>query len=336
MLSSSFDQVLATLVVALAYLALVRLADVNEREPIWSLLVAFVLGGAGAAALHLSVDPVVLNFGTWPGTALRELASFAALAVTFGILTEVGRLQGWSEVSDSVDGLIYGAAAGLGFACGEVIANLDPAASLTFATGGVVTAAGVSALTGLAQGVFGAILGAGFGLALTTSSRARWTWPLVALVVAIAAHAGHELLAHGNALGGDAALWRSRVALALPLIAVVAFGVYGLVSERRAIARELSSEAADGYVTADDLALLMNVGRRQLRYVGLLASARVGRLRTVAALHNRQVMLALAKRRLSRLAAEPDRAQPDREVVALRRAILITRARLDAATETRR
>ncbi len=325
MLSSSIDQVAATSSVALAYLVLVRLVDVNEREPIWSLLLAFVLGGAASGALNLGIDRVLLNFDTWPGAALRELALFVAVGATFRILTAIGRLQGWSEVSDVVDGLIYGGAAGLGFTCGELIANLDPTPSLSLATGSLVGMVGRSAASGLAQGVFGAVLGAGFGLAAARSTRARWIWPFAALAAAILLHGAHDVLAHGDALGGEAAMWRSRLALALPFVAVVVLGAVGLLSERRAIADELASEASTGYVTADELALLTDVARRQGLYLRLLATARLRRLRMTAALHNRQVMLALAKRRVAHATHEADRADARHAVDALRRAILAIR-----------
>lgn len=329
MLSTSIEQVLATLGVAVGYLVLIRLIDVNEREPIWSVLFAFVAGGAAAGALFLAADRVTLNFGSWPGAVLREVALFAALMIVFRVFAEIGRLEGWPLVSDALDGVIYGAAAGLGFNCGEAIAMAGAVPSLTIASTNVLDVAARSALAGLAQGVFGAMLGAGYAMAIDRTRAARWTWPIVALALAVVAHGGHHVLAHGNALAGEWAVWRSRLAVAVPLLAVVALGVFELFAERRAIARELADEVDTGDVTADEMALLTHVIRRQWLYLRLLAGARWAALRAAAALHNRQVMLALAKHR-ARGGDKERRAAAERHMAALRRAIREGRATLTA------
>lgn len=332
MLSPSIDQVLATLGVALAYLLLVRLADVNEREPLWTVLLAFVVGGAAAGALFLGVSHVTLNFGTWPGAALRELALCVALLILFRGFAEIGRLQGWPLVSDVLDGLIYGAAAGLGFSCGEAIALLDTEPSLMLPSTSLVDMASRAALNGLAQGVFGAILGAGLGMTADRARPMRWISPVVALALAIAAHGGHEVLAHGNALAGDAALWRSRLALALPVVAIAGIAIFELIAERRKIAQQLADDTSSGDATPDELALLTNVARRQMHYLRLLLHARWSALRAAAALHNQQVMLALAKHRASHGDADT-RAATAREIAALRQAIRDRRTRIGSAPE---
>lgn len=328
MLSPSIDQVVATLGVAVGYLVLIRLADANEREPIWSVLCAFVIGGAAAGALFLGIDRVTLNFGTWPGAALREIALFTALAVVMRVFTEVGRLKGWPLVSDVLDGVIYGAAAGLGFSCGEAIAQLSPESALPLASASLWDLTVRAALSGLAQGVFGAVLGAGFAMAAGTTGPTRWLWPVAALGLAVAAHGGHHVLAVGDALGGQRALWRSRSALGLPLAAMLALAIFELFAERRAIVRELADEVDGGSVTGGELALLTHVVRRQWFYLRLLAGARWGALRQAAALHNQQVMLALAKRRQRQATPVPDGLT--REIAVLRQAIHESRAQLNA------
>ncbi len=49
-MSDAVTHLLVLLVISWIYLTLVRFVDVNEREPVWSLGLAFVLG-CGAAAL---------------------------------------------------------------------------------------------------------------------------------------------------------------------------------------------------------------------------------------------------------------------------------------------
>ena len=330
MLSASIDQVLATLGVSLAYLLLVRLADVNEREPLWSVATAFVIGGAAAGALFLGVDRATLFVGAWPGAVWREVSLAVALAVVFQVFRAVERLQGWPLVADPLDGLIYGAAAGLGFSCAETIATLAPDA--LFGPPNLLEFAGRSAVTGLAQGVFGALLGAGVGRAAGRQGLMRWIGPLVGLGLAVAAHGLHDVLAHGDALAGESGVWRRQLAMGLPLVAVVGFAIFELLAERRAIARELAGEIASGDVTADELSLLTQVPRRQRLYLSLLLRGRLAALRAVAAMHNQQAMLAL----LTRRATGGDEASPARaarELAAVRRAIRDSRARLSAASE---
>ena len=336
MVSASLTSLAVTLAVTLGYLVIVRLVDVNEREPAWSLALVFSLGGAAATVLSVTVSPVVLTLDVWSSAALRESALWLSLGAAFWIFAEIAQLRGWSEVTDVVDGLVYGVAGGLGFSGGDAIASLAPASSLTLVAEDAWSVAWRTALAGLAQGVYGAVLGAGFGLAVTRSTRARWLWPIAGLVVAVALQGAHDGLAYGNALGGESAMWRSHVALGLPLLALSALGACGLSAERRAIAAELSHGRRDGDVTSDELSLLAHVWRRQRRYVGLLVTGQVARLRATAGLHNRQVMLAVALRRLSRATHDVDRQRATHEVDALRRAIRSMRAHGGAAAESTR
>ncbi|MEO8481200.1 MAG: PrsW family glutamic-type intramembrane protease [Acidobacteriota bacterium] len=330
MFSSTIEDVLALVVVALLYLAIVRYLDVNEREPVWSILLAFVIGGAAAGALNLGVTSVTLNLDPWRGAAFREISIFVAVAIVFKIFDAIGRLRGWSEVTDVVDGLIYGMAVGLGFVCGEAIAQLGPASIVDVGRSGPLTTIRATALAGLAQGVFGAVIGAGFGLATSNRGWARWAWPFVGLSAAIVCHGAYQQLAFGNALGASAVL-RGRLALAMPIVSLVALAAYGLATERRVIARELADESAAGYVTASEIALLERPWRRHLRYARALMLLQTREFSARPALHNRQVMLALAKLRAAGAADDQGRRDAEVEIAALRRSITAIRAQLDGA-----
>ncbi len=329
MLISTIDEVFATVVVALIYLVVVRAVDVNEREPMWAVLLTFVLGGAGAGLLNLIVDPVTLNLGAWQGALLREVALFLAVGVAFQILASIGRLRGWSEVTDLVDGLIYGFAAGLGFTCGEAVATLDASQMVPFAVTGAAATIGRVALAGLAQGVFAAIVGAGLAVAVTRRTGVSRLLALAGLGLAIAVHGAHQVLAYGNALGGPNAVVRAQVALALPVLAVAALVVYGLARERRVIASQLAADPEAA--TAAERELLGHVPRRQGLYLRALLTGRMSDLRALSALHNRQVMLALINRRAGHTTDAAARHAALAEVEALRRGIRAARSHLDAA-----
>ena len=125
----------------------------------------------------------------------------------------------------------------------------------------------------------------------------------------------------------DAAI--AELDAAVDAIATDAATAVELFAERRAIARELADEVDTGDVTADEMALLTHVIRRQWLYLRLLAGARWAALRAAAALHNQQVMLALAKRR-ARRGDKERRAAAERHIAALRHAIRESRATLAA------
>ncbi|HEY7501942.1 MAG TPA: PrsW family glutamic-type intramembrane protease [Vicinamibacterales bacterium] len=324
MLSGNVDELVMTLGLALLYLVVVRFLDVNEREPLWSLALLFTLGGTAAIALHLLVDSTWLELTVLPSALCEEVSKFAAIVVGVHVLAAVGRLRGWSEVTDLVDGIVYGVAAGLGFAVGgtffrwmldvPILATLRPSP---------VRLVLWSAFAGLAHGVFGSLIGAGFGIRLrTTSVVARLGVPLGALACAILASAGYKWLAYGNALAGAQGAFRGWIALVLPVLFIAAIATYGLASERRAISHELAAEADGGVVSSADLALLQNFVRRQLRYLAALATLNFRQLKELTTRHNRQVMLALAKRREARETNPRLRALARGEVEALRAAIL--------------
>lgn len=313
-------------VVAVIYLILVRFMDLNEKESWWAVGLVFLLGAMAAAVLPLLVSSTVLNLSTFWGALVEETAKFAALAIGVVALTAVARSRGWSEINGLMDGIVYGTTVGLGFATGEAFVR-----ELAFggAVGGLVGGGPLNtlwttALAGLSEGLFGAIIGMGFGAAVGARSAAqRIGYPVAGLVGAIAAHAVYEILAQGNALGGSTALVRTWISLLIPVAFVIAVVVFALVRERRAIREELAEES--GVVTEEDLGILQSFTTRRSRYASTFMKGDFDGWLALRELHNRQVQLALTKRRASR---EPDperRAEAEAEIQQLRASILETR-----------
>lgn len=335
MLSGSLDELALATAMAVTYLVVIRFLDLNEREPLWSVSLLFALGGAAATVVRLTVDSAILELD--PRSALvQEGATFVAIAVGLGILSAVGRLRGWSDVVGPLDGIIYGAAAGLGYATGEALGRwlaVSPAAAALLPVSRWELF-GSAALAGLAHGTFGALLGAGFaGGSASGRAASRVALPLLGLAAAVLIHAVHHELAFGNALGGTAAVVRGWIALLLPMVALACVSVHTLVVERRTIAAELDAEARTGAVTPAELALLLNFPRRQLAYLGAVLTLRLGTLWCLSTLHNRQVMLALAKRRAADASAGARRDAIDREVDVLRLRIAEARAAMGGGIE---
>jgi RsiW-degrading membrane proteinase PrsW (M82 family) len=314
-----FETLLLTLGVAVIYLLLVRFLDLNEKEPLWAIGMLFVLGAGSALVLNLTVSSTLLELTVLPSAAARETARFFAVASGLGVLALLGQMRGWSEIDGVMDGLVYGACGGLGFATGEVLARdlFVVSVSLPGLEPALLTSLGRAALSGLSDGIFGAIIGAALAAALhARSAVARAALPIAGYGGAVLCHAGHIELSHGNALGGMQGLIRAWLGLLLPAVLVVLVGVFALAKEKRAIREQLAGEAAGDVVSPAELELLSSSFRRQVVYLKTLGSGRLAALLGLRALHNRQVQLALAKQRLG------SRSEAAGEVDKLRAAVL--------------
>ncbi|HVT40570.1 MAG TPA: neutral zinc metallopeptidase [Gemmatimonadaceae bacterium] len=323
------DELVITLVVSWALLTVVRFVDVNEREPVWALVIAFLLGGVVAAIAHSLLSGPSLALLVWQQAAVAETAKFIALVATVAVFAGVGRLKGFSELSDLTDGIVFGIAVGLGYSAADTMirefdASRQAMWSLLQTDGGAIL---YSVLGGLPQGVFGAVIGLGFGAAAgARSKRPRLLLPLLGLGGAIVLDALFFDLKHGDALGGTAGLARAWLAVVLPLVLLVAAGVFSLSVERTVIRRQLAPEIEAGVLNAEDIALLESFWKRQLRYVGLLLNGRVAQCITIAGRHGRLVQLALFKRREERQSGTSAGDAAHLHVKALRESLLRGRA----------
>jgi len=313
--------VVTTLVMAIAYLVIVRILDFNEKEPLWAVLLLFALGVAAGSLVVLSVDTAFLELSGTAGVMVIELARFLAIAGGFVALGAVARSRGYSEVNGLMDGVVYGVSGGLGFATGLAYARgmLIQTEWLPIETS--VPGYGELALVGLSDGLFGALVGIGFAVALSgRSARQRAFGPLAGYIAAVSGHVVYDIIGKADAYG-DAAVLRKWIALLLPVVIVIVVAAVALSGEKRAIQEELESEAVSGVVTPEDLSLLKSASARQGLYVKTLFAGDFGRWSSLHDLHNRQVQLALAKRKLRLLEDEGLRTTAAAELRALRDSI---------------
>lgn len=323
-----------TLLVIVVYFWVVRVLDMNEKEPLWAMTLLFVLGGLASLALPVLVPPEVLELRLTPSAVVKELARFGAAGFGIYALTVYGRIRGWQEFNGTMDGVVYGACAGLGFAvAAEVRAEvLFGAVPLPGASTSLFAGFGRIALRGLADGMLGAIVGAGIGAATEARSPVlRAALPVVALGAAVVAHIGYVTLAHGNALGGASGLIRSYIAMGLPVAALALTVLFALSAERAAIRRQLPAEQQAGVITAEELATVQSVLARTRLYWGQLLRGRVTRWSRLRALHNRQVQLALVKDKAARQADPAARLELEQDVDRLRRHVLECRRMVESA-----
>ena len=77
---------ISTLLLALLYLAIVRFVDMNEKEPLWAMLLLFFLGAAGAAVVTLVASKTLLAPAqALDGAGVERLPAGAAFASTLGL-----------------------------------------------------------------------------------------------------------------------------------------------------------------------------------------------------------------------------------------------------------
>jgi hypothetical protein len=317
---------ITSLLLAVLYLFIVRFVDMNEKEPLWAMLLLFILGGIGAVIVSVGLSHALVGASIWVTAATNELVKFMGIGAGVAVLVIYGQRRGWEEFNGVMDGIVYGTCAGLGFGVGEQAVHqlTVPIASLDIPgmEVGAFTGFWKLALSGLADGIFGAIIGAGFGASSRMKSAAlRGIVPVFSLIGAVVMDGLYGTLKFGNSLG-DSGQVRQYVALFIPLLLIVAVAVYALAAERGAIGKELDSELQTGAVGAEDLALLKNVVKRQLAYTKAFFSFKLGLFFGLRDLHNLQVQLAFAK---ARLAGESDlkrRAEVEAEVGRIRVALV--------------
>jgi RsiW-degrading membrane proteinase PrsW (M82 family) len=331
---TSHDAVFAlalAVVVAAVYLIVLRVVDVNEKEPVWATLLLLVMGAVGAAVLSVLVHARTLHGTTVLASVSDEVTIFICLALGIGLLEALGRLRGWTEVNGVVDGMLYGAAVGLGFAAGEAfIRELH----LNI---GALTLAGANSpgdtlwptlLSGLAAGLFGGVMGAAFGLAVDATGMRRVALPLVGLALAFGLQVGYLELAHGNALSGNGARVREWIALGIPALFFLALLLTGLRFEQRAIEAELQDDPVAA--TPEELRLLTSPAARRASYLRRAIARDAHGWVGLRSLQNRQVQLALTKRRAARASDPAQRTELEAEVEHLRGAVAAARHHLQA------
>lgn len=326
----SAQAILVSLLVAIAFLVAIRTVDLNEREPLWALGILFVLGAVAALLVDLLVGSTVLELTILPSAIAREVSKFVATAAGLGILAVVSRSRGWSEINGPMDGIVYGATAGLGFAAGTTFLREITTTTEVIGVLPLWSALVGNFLSGLAEGVFAAI--GGLGLAVAAHARTTGTKvgaALGSLALAVLLHAGFDWFARGGALGGAASA-RAWIALLLPLVLVGAVVAMSISRERRAIASQLAAEIATGAVSDEDRRVLSSWSDRQAMYLKLLLRFRVREWSVLTTLHNWQVQLALTRARESRETDERRRGQLREELEHLRAAVVSLKAELRA------
>jgi RsiW-degrading membrane proteinase PrsW (M82 family) len=251
-------------------LFLLRRVDYNEREPWRLVLVAAGWGAVVATTLALVFESLwsyTIDVGLIPGPGEAVSTAFNAAVfeeVPKGLAVVLLFLVMREEFDDVVDGIVYGAAVGLGFNFMETVVYMS--------VGGMPQWFFRQWLgLYLGHATYTALIGAGIGVARQVRGPLRKAVAIGSgFIIAIAGH-----------FAWDAWLWYFPhpndpvlLVLSIPLmylaiagpffVAVIALLVLGLRAEGRALAVQIAAEAAlpDGAIRPEEVPVLSSVGRR--------------------------------------------------------------------------
>ncbi len=180
--------VLASTAILFGYLAFIWWLDRYEREPFWMVLLVLGWGAFGGTSLGcLFTLPFALVAAAAGGEAFSTAFSAILVApiaeeITKGLVFVV--LVATRHLDNETDGLIYGAAAGLGFAAIENLAYF--AASAGDGPGVLLAVIFMRTFfSALVHCISSALLGMCIGYAVHRPGRGRWLlWPAVGLALA--------------------------------------------------------------------------------------------------------------------------------------------------------
>lgn len=270
MIAVGLGAVAVSTVIIFGYLVFIWWLDRYEREPFWLVLLTFVWGAVGGTMLGcilsvlMDLPMQLLNpeiYTTIYGD-IYSVVIVAPLAEEFTKGLIFVALLFTPHIDNETDGLIYGAAVGLGFAAVEnlayfaTVAMTDPGSLLlviflrTF-------------FTALVHTISSALLGFSIGYVRHRKLR-PWLWllPFVGFGLAVLNHALWNFLATmaGSGLLGDAEA-AGVVGLGILLVAGMAVVMFGITQlslnrEQRNIKKYLADEAERGTLPPEHAAII--------------------------------------------------------------------------------
>ncbi len=305
----------------------------------WGAIGAAVLASLGNEAMSdlLPRDVEVVYGPMISAPVIEETAKGLALLAAFLVSRWAGRRYNLFEFDGPTDGIVYGAAIGIGFAFTEDIyyffRDVQESGDLGSALQVYIDRRDFFGPAMLRHGVWTATFGALLGLATWSPSlRGRIGWPALGLLLAMIGHAANNGLINvwlsieygfettydylagfvPVDLAGDMADTAERAEDVLQVFswvslaaffAVIAFWLY---KQRQIIELQLAGERRRRVLTADELALAPRFLSRSRRYLGLIRDGRVEEARLTARLYRELADLAFAKHRCERGALDQE------------------------------
>jgi RsiW-degrading membrane proteinase PrsW (M82 family) len=296
-------------------LLVVRRMDRNEKEPWRLVMVAAAWGAIVATSL------VVWGESIWEASAQRSLVPGpgldASLAFMAGTLEEIAKglavvllfLVMRNDFDDVVDGIVYGAAVGLGFNFMETITYMTNLYAIFQPEGVGGFAAGFQWYARQVMGLFfghatyTAFIGAGLGIARQLPSVRQKLFVIVSgFLVAIAAHFSWDawltFFPIQNTLFGLVQMHLRTLIMTGPFTAgVIALLIFGIRYEGHNMLDQLRKESASGQgaILPEEVAVLANPWQRLQQRLRALNVAGLKGYLTVSRLQTAQLDLAMER-----------------------------------------
>ena len=329
-------------------LFVVRRLDRNEKEPWRLVLVAAAWGAVVATSM------VIWGESLWDAFAVHTLVPGLGLdasnAFSAGVLEELAKgtavlllfLVMRNEFDDVVDGIVYGAAVGLGFNFMESIAYMTNLYAVFAPEGSGGIAAGFQWYARQVLGLFfghatyTALIGAGIGIARQLPSPKKKVIAIASgFIIAIAAHFSWDawlaFFPIESSLFGLVEVHLRTLIMTGPFTAaVIALLVYGIQYEGQALVDQFRKEAAEGAgaILPYEVTILASPWQRLRQRVRALRKGGVRAYVRVASLQTAQLDLAMERWHRERQEIETplDAEQELRQrVIALRQNVALSR-----------
>ncbi len=291
--------ILAVSVTTIGSLALIWFLDRFEKEPIWLLALAFLWGAVPAVVVSLVIE---MTFRIPLSYVLEKGIAEAVMGTVVAPVTEEGA-KGFGllllflvirhHLDDILDGIVFGAVVGAGFAWLEDIFYVLGAAAEGVEAMGFVFILRVFVF-GLNHAFFTALAGLGFGVAKVV--RSCWLGVLAVIVsfgAAVGAHLLHNTLVGMGSEAGVVASFGIHWSGLFGLLVIIV-GVW--FAEWRWIKNELREELALGTVGERDLRQASKWFGRLGWELKFLAAFDLDGFLRVRKMYNRLVKLAFLKR----------------------------------------
>jgi len=335
----SFVMVLLSFMVSsvpiLLYIWFIWWLDHHDREPLLLIVVAFFWGAVASILISLFVEfflsiPLLL----FP-RAFQQSIDYVIFAPPVEELSKsliLFLLLFHKRFNRVLDGLIYGAVVGFGFAASENILYYVS----TYFTEGVGIWVMVVILrtlfTTVAHALFTSITGA--GVALMKFSRQKWMrfiFPPLALLMAIVLHSLFNLGVVFTELYSLLFFFISVVIFSFSLLVVGVAMFLALHDEASCIRAQLVDELRSGVVTAGEYDIVSSYLSRRRASFRILGDYGYAKYRIASRLFELEIDLAFAKDEM--INARSDKARKDalKEVNKLRGMIVNARGRLGEA-----
>ena len=252
--------VLLSTLVIIAYLIFIWWLDRYEREPLWVVALVFLWGALGGTFFSCVINSLtgtvlVLGVGQRGGEVLTTVLVAPIVEEFMKALVFVGLIALGNQLDNKTDGLIYGAATGLGFACLENLTyyiSVYDASQVSAVYATIVLRTLFSSLVHCASS---ALLGMAIGHAKQRAATRTWVfWVIGGYIAAIVCHGTWNGLATltDSLSASDSPAWAlGTMVFSMALMLGVAAMMFALTqislhAEHAMIKRHLMLEAQQG------------------------------------------------------------------------------------------